>query len=95
MSLIELYHVAAQKEIEREIVESKESQMDLSSELLEEYNDIKLEYGTRAAALEAELAALTASAQADEESLRIIEDFNDSVDSRMKDLGAIWGWSVM
>lgn len=73
----------AQQQVELEIEESRKSQKSLSPDLLKEYNRIKQEYGSRASALEAEIASLNASAQADEESLRILEDFNTSIDKRI------------
>ena len=76
----------AQVEVEKEIEDSKNSQMSLSPDLLKEYARIKKDYGARSAALEAELASLRASAQADEESLRIIDDFNASIEKRVEQL---------
>lgn len=76
----------AQIQVENEISDSKNAQLSLTPELLKEYTDIKRDYSARAAALEAELASLHASAQADEESLRIIDDFNASIDKRIKQL---------
>ena len=76
----------AQAEVEKEIEDSKKSQMSLTPDLLKEYSNIKKDYGAKSNALEAELASLRASAQADEESLRIIDDFNISIDKRVEQL---------
>lgn len=79
--------LAAKNQVEREIQQSKDSQMSLSSDLLQEYNEIKREYGTKAAALEAELSSLRASQEADEESHRILEDSVSSMRQRIQELG--------
>lgn len=78
---------AAHEIVEKEIEDNKNAQTSLSEELLQEYNEIKREYGSKASALEAELAALSASAQADEESYKIIEDVTVSIDQRILQLG--------
>jgi structural maintenance of chromosome 1 len=77
----------AQAQVDTEIESNKKSQLSLSPDLLKEYADIKRAYGGKAAALEAELASLQASAQADEESLRMINDANLSIDRRIEHLG--------
>ena len=76
----------AQAQVDTEIETNKRSQLSLSPDLLREYADIKRAYGGKAAALEAELASLQASAQADEESLRMINDANLSIDKRIEHL---------
>lgn len=76
----------AQAQVDAEIESNKRSQLSLSPDLLKEYADIKREYGGKAAALEAELASLQASAQADDESLRMINDANLSIDKRIEHL---------
>ena len=76
----------AQAQVDQEIESNRKSQLSLSPDLLKEYADIKRTYGGKAAALEAELASLQASAQADEESLRMINDANASIDKRIEHL---------
>lgn len=61
--------------------------MNLSPDLLNEYNKIKRELGAKTSKIEAECTALQAAADADAEALRMMQDSTAAVDERIKELG--------